>query len=570
MNKKSLLFNAITVLLLALMGLAAVFYFLHGLSWSGEKGISLNGPWRITENGNVHSAVNLSDFDFGRQLKKDEVITIERILPVDLPEQSTIVVLNYLSTVDIEVSEKNIYSYGHDILGQGKMLGSGYHFAELPTSPGGRKIKVIFTLGEDNAFSGIPAINVYDSGSVYVDFASSQFWNLFIGVFLFSFGAVISIISLFMMFKRERYIRMLYVGLFSQLIAMWILMSTKSAQVLISDLAYSTRMEYITLFSAIIPFCLLILHIRGYGHDRVNMVLLCANVILTAAFDVIATGLHFMRVIHISQTLNVFHIICVVVLVTFLITAIRGKRERTHSAKLLNIAALTLFIFGAIDILRFNIHKYLLPTTTFLESSVLPFGALLFIMMLFLSTLSYYYELVLEDAKNESLKQSAYTDPVTGLFNRAYCEKKFQVLSAEKDNDYILIAMDLNGLKKTNDTFGHAVGDELIRRFSNVIEKVFDGIGECIRMGGDEFCVIADGGSAQAVEDAIKKIPETEKKNSIGIPAPLSSAYGVARSTEFKPDEIEERAKGRLYAEFIYSLADERMYRMKKDMQEGL
>ena len=66
----------------------------------------------------------------------------------------------------------------------------------------------------------------------------------------------------------------------------------------------------------------------------------------------------------------------------------------------------------------------------------------------------------------------------------------------------------------------------------------------------------------------MKKLPETEKKNSAGIPSPLSSAYGVARSTEIRPDERAEKAKGRLYAEYVYSLADERMYRMKKEMKE--
>ena len=566
--KKNLLFHAITVLLLALMGLVAVFYFLHGISWSGDKSISLNGPWKITENGNVHESVNLSDFNFGRTLKKNEVITIEGTLQGDLPEQSTIRVLNYLSAVDIEVSGNSIYSYGHDLLSEGKMLGSGFHFAELPSSPGGSEIKIVFTTGEDNAFSSIPTIYVFESDSVYVDFASSQFWNIFIGVFLSSFGAIISLICLFMMFRKERYIRMLYVGLFSLLISIWIMTSTNSAQVLISDLAYCTFMEYLTLYSAMIPFCLLILHIRGDGTDKVSRTLLCTNAILTAAFDGLAVVLHFMNVIHISQTLNIFHIICIIVLVTFIITAIRTRKGKTHSGKLLNLAVLTLFAFGAIDLIRFNIHKYLLPTTGFLDSSILPFGALLFIMMLFISTLSYYYELVLEDAKNESLKQSAYTDPVTGLFNRAYCEKRFQVLSKDKDNDFILVAMDLNGLKKTNDTYGHSVGDELIRRFSNVIEKIFEGIGECIRMGGDEFCVISEGGNAQGVEEALKLLPATEKKNSIGMVTPLSSAYGVARSTEVKPDDREEKAKGRLYAEYIYSIADERMYRMKKDMKE--
>ena len=222
--KKNLLFHAITVMLLVLMGLVAVFYFLHGLAWNGERSASLNGPFVLTENGNVHEGVNLSDFNFGRRLAKNEVITIEGFLPSNLPEQSTVRVFSYLSAVDIEVGGEAVYSYGHDLLGQGEMAGSGYHFAELPTSPGGRDIKVTFTTGEDNAFSSIPSIDLYESGSVYVDFATSQFWNIFIGVFLFSFGSIISLISLFMMFRRDRYIRMLYVGLFSQLISIWIMM----------------------------------------------------------------------------------------------------------------------------------------------------------------------------------------------------------------------------------------------------------------------------------------------------------------------------------------------------------
>ena len=51
--------------------------------------------------------------------------------------------------------------------------------------------------------------------------------------------------------------------------------------------------------------------------------------------------------------------------------------------------------------------------------------------------------------------------------------------------------MDVNGLKKTNDIFGHIVGDELLIGSAECIIKAFGAYGRCFRAGGDEFIVIA-------------------------------------------------------------------------------
>ena len=84
----------------------------------------------------------------------------------------------------------------------------------------------------------------------------------------------------------------------------------------------------------------------------------------------------------------------------------------------------------------------------------------------------------------------AYNDPMTGLHNRrAYSEMSDQ-LAANKPAYCCVVMMDINGLKKTNDTLGHEAGDELIAGAAECIRQGFEGIDTVYRIGGDEFCAI--------------------------------------------------------------------------------
>jgi diguanylate cyclase (GGDEF)-like protein len=97
------------------------------------------------------------------------------------------------------------------------------------------------------------------------------------------------------------------------------------------------------------------------------------------------------------------------------------------------------------------------------------------------------------DERIKSQQIALGTDPLTGLFNRyAYSKvlKEYEEAEAQPE-DLVVFAMDINGLKKTNDSQGHEAGDELICGAARCIEKVFSGIGKCYRTGGDEFVVIS-------------------------------------------------------------------------------
>ena len=103
-----------------------------------------------------------------------------------------------------------------------------------------------------------------------------------------------------------------------------------------------------------------------------------------------------------------------------------------------------------------------------------------------LSSIQFFVTNSLEQKKvQEKLYRLSYRDTLTGLDNR---NRYMELLEAGKENALKQVGgiyMDLNGLKRCNDCFGHAAGDTLICRAADALNDVFPG--EACRIGGDEF-----------------------------------------------------------------------------------
>ena len=65
----------------------------------------------------------------------------------------------------------------------------------------------------------------------------------------------------------------------------------------------------------------------------------------------------------------------------------------------------------------------------------------------------------------------AYTDELTQLSNRSYCAEYMSKINTEQELDYAVVCLDLNNLKKVNDTYGHMRGDVLIKNAADIIAK---------------------------------------------------------------------------------------------------
>jgi diguanylate cyclase (GGDEF)-like protein len=85
------------------------------------------------------------------------------------------------------------------------------------------------------------------------------------------------------------------------------------------------------------------------------------------------------------------------------------------------------------------------------------------------------------------------TDPLTGLYDRRSGEERLaaEISRAERfAHPLTILLLDIDGLKAINDEFGHAAGDELIRRFAERLNKAIRGSDMAVRLGGDEFLVL--------------------------------------------------------------------------------
>jgi two-component system, cell cycle response regulator len=91
--------------------------------------------------------------------------------------------------------------------------------------------------------------------------------------------------------------------------------------------------------------------------------------------------------------------------------------------------------------------------------------------------------------------RQALTDPLTGLGNRRRLMADLEAATTRRraaGESCLMVVFDLDGFKTYNDAFGRPAGDVLLRRLGRRLEAFVDGRGDAYRLGGDEFCLLAE------------------------------------------------------------------------------
>ncbi len=152
----------------------------------------------------------------------------------------------------------------------------------------------------------------------------------------------------------------------------------------------------------------------------------------------------------------------------------------------------------------------------------------------------------------------AFRDSLTGVKNATAYQEAVKTLEANisaKSAEFAIAILDVNFLKKTNDSYGHEAGNLLIQECCRLICRIFKH-SPVYRIGGDEFAVILERGDYKKREHLAKKFTEELPKAFITVgeqKLPVSIALGMA---EFIPEE------DALYHD-VFQRADERMYENK-------
>ena len=114
-----------------------------------------------------------------------------------------------------------------------------------------------------------------------------------------------------------------------------------------------------------------------------------------------------------------------------------------------------------------------------------------------------------EKRREEHLIRLSMTDEMTRLYNRrCYDEDLTEYRNKKLDDDFVLFAIDVNGLKTVNDTMGHSAGDELIKGAADCLALSIRHGGKTYRTGGDEFMAIVHTETPERIREEIRKKAE--------------------------------------------------------------
>ena len=157
----------------------------------------------------------------------------------------------------------------------------------------------------------------------------------------------------------------------------------------------------------------------------------------------------------------------------------------------------------------------------------------------------------------KTLEMSRY-ESLTGLINRRYFDEvfeRFDHLHQENQRPYMMVMIDLDGLKSINDLYGHLAGDVYLKAFSSFLKTVHLGGLYVARIGGDEFAVLFEGDDRDAL-----KVKLDEARNHFKL-MPIrhendvfygNFSFGIAVC----PDDATDRSK-------LFQISDMYMYRDK-------
>ena len=157
--------------------------------------------------------------------------------------------------------------------------------------------------------------------------------------------------------------------------------------------------------------------------------------------------------------------------------------------------------------------------------------------------------------ENEHLQSISLTDALTEINNRLALRQNYDSFF---NKDVTVMMMDLDKFKQINDSCGHEEGDRVLKETAKLISSVF-GREHCYRFGGDEFLIIYPEIDEKSFEEKIDKMMKSR---------PEMNLNGVQTTVEYSIGYVHEMIDDKSKLRDLFSAADERMYKNKREKRE--
>jgi diguanylate cyclase (GGDEF)-like protein len=444
----------------------------------------LRDGWSLTVESEVHQTdlglpVCLTDPDI-----TDKILTLTRPLPVGLQRMHSMLFRTSQKTVRVFIDGKLIYTYDASLEDrQVKIAGLVNHFIWIPAASEGKLLQIELE-NHDPASAGT-------LHEVYVGSRTSTIWQLLrydgISIVLAFIIILLGLLALFVVtiVIRDLAIRSITMqfGLLELCAGIWVACGSMSTQLIVHN-------QVVLLVVGMAAMHLLPYFLTRYVVETIHIPASQVMTWSSLAFPVIFITVSLLQFISPVTYFDILIPVAVLLFIDLVVLSglvVVAGRQGNKDARLFIIASgfLLTSVLGEL-ILMF------IPYETFTNALVLNVGILGFSVMLLVQLLGICIRYIRSLGKNDYMYMLAHTDSLTAVGNRlAFDQALASLMEAQAASSTVaLFLFDVNNLKLTNDSFGHAVGDELLRASAAGLSECVGAKGRVFRIGGDEFAVI--------------------------------------------------------------------------------
>ncbi len=448
--------------------------------------VAYNTGWELKSNrANTYDMCNLP-----LNLNKNAYIdmSVRKLLGSESRDGTYIMFRTKHAEVHVFADDKEIYSYGDMESPLFPLPGSAWILVPLHDTYEGQYLTINLHRIESKYGGIMEQVFIGDRGDMIEKLLADNLLEI-ICCMAIGFLAVILLVASIAEIHIVHTYNLLHLTVFTTVAFIWSANETHCTQLFFGNMETISILTYEAI--AFLPMPMLSYY-KNSRHKSVRDTADRLSIVPVINF-ILLNGLHFLGIFDMSQILILTHICILTVMGGICITNLRAGIIKNRKDNTLPEFGAIGFVVLAVSILIDIVHYYM---TSFVDASKYSrVGLFVFILMLAIDTIHSTLTEEINIRKADIYKSVAFTDSLTGLGNRQAYEQEIEKIDAREEMlDHLVVGiLDMNNLKRTNDSMGHAEGDRYIISISGFIQKYFGKIAKIYRIGGDEFAVLFTG-----------------------------------------------------------------------------
>ncbi len=257
--------------------------------------------------------------------------------------------------------------------------------------------------------------------------------------------------------------------------------------------------------------------IYKFFHHKTDMIIAIVTIVGIIFFEIVSKDMITFKNIY-----NYYNVIIIINILSWLHTTYKNLKK-SEEAKMFFIGNILFLLFAALDVYRtISGHAFNL-STLFIYAFIF---SMISIILFFSEHLNKEKQLYSVNIERKKSYEASITDGMTELYNRAYMTDMMKKATPP----YSVVMLDIDNLKKVNDSFGHRYGDAVICHVASNLKKNIRSNDLTFRYGGDEFFAILFGCTAESAKKTMMTVVDSIEANCLevdGQAIPVTLSGGV-------------------------------------------